>query len=69
VWGSRFVKKHLKKNNKGPSWVVLTTWPYKAIICLQVAWKSIWSLYYFTNVVEIFALTCCADQVHLQHFS
>jgi hypothetical protein len=28
------------------------------ILCLQVPWKSIWSLYYFTNVVEIYALAC-----------
>jgi hypothetical protein len=32
--------------------------PVKAIICLQVPWKSIWSLYYFTNVVEIYVLAC-----------
>jgi hypothetical protein len=28
------------------------------MLCLQVPWKSIWSLYYFTNVVEIYALVC-----------
>jgi hypothetical protein len=57
AWGSRFVKKI-----DPPEFLS----PYKAIICLQVFWKSIWNLYYFNKVVEIYGLAC---RVHSRHFS
>jgi hypothetical protein len=33
-------------------------------LCLQVPWKSIWNLYYFTRVVEIYALACRGRCIH-----
>jgi hypothetical protein len=57
VWGSWFVKK-VFFFFKSTLFLKSFLPPYKAIICLQVSWKSIWNLYYFTKVVEIYALAC-----------
>jgi hypothetical protein len=53
--GSWFVKKKEKKINK--STLLSRFNHHKAIICRQVPWKSIWNLYCFTNVVEIYAFS------------
>jgi hypothetical protein len=42
-------------------WLAVWHWWADAIPNSYMSWKSIWSLYYFTNVVEIYALACrCA---------